>query len=186
MDRRKSLKLIATGAVAVPAVMAGCATDDKKETDKAAEPVFNLDRNPDEVKYEKEILQKVLFLMPMNWLRSLFYVISSSRKMKSAAVPVKPGVPDFIDFIVRDMPITRYPYRVACAGWICNASNDMKRRLKIVPPAQQIELVDHDCVSGESKTGDESGGSVFQPDAKSDRLWFLHISDWHQRHWICR
>ena len=30
MDRRKSLKLIATGAIAVPAVIAGCKPDDKK------------------------------------------------------------------------------------------------------------------------------------------------------------
>ena len=37
MDRRKSLKLIATGAVAVPAVIAGCTTTDKKvaEPEKA-------------------------------------------------------------------------------------------------------------------------------------------------------
>jgi hypothetical protein len=34
MDRRKSLKLIATGAVAVPAVIAGCKTDDKTVKDK--------------------------------------------------------------------------------------------------------------------------------------------------------
>ena len=57
MDRRKSLKLIATGAVAVPAVMAGCATDDKKETAKAAEPVFNLDRNPDGTSGKRSFFQ---------------------------------------------------------------------------------------------------------------------------------
>ena len=62
MDRRKSLKLIATGAVAVPAALAGCATDDNKTADKAAEPVFNLDRNPDEVKYEKELLAKARYV----------------------------------------------------------------------------------------------------------------------------
>ena len=45
MDRRESLKLIATGAVAVPAVIAGCNTDDKKvEVTVAAEPKFDLDR----------------------------------------------------------------------------------------------------------------------------------------------
>ena len=30
MKRRESLKLLVTGAVAVPAVVAGCNTDDKK------------------------------------------------------------------------------------------------------------------------------------------------------------
>ena len=62
MDRRKSLKLIVTGAVAVPAVIAGCNTDDKKTVDaKVNEPVFNLDRSPDELKYEKELLTKEKF-----------------------------------------------------------------------------------------------------------------------------
>ena len=49
MERRKSLKLIATGAVAVPAVVAGCETDDKKAKLRAADPTFDLDRNPEEV-----------------------------------------------------------------------------------------------------------------------------------------
>jgi hypothetical protein len=52
MDRRQSLKLIATGAVAVPAVIAGCKTDDKK-TDKPAGNNFGLDRNAQELEYEK-------------------------------------------------------------------------------------------------------------------------------------
>ena len=36
MDRRKYLKLIVTGAVAVAAVIAGCKTDDKKTDNKIA------------------------------------------------------------------------------------------------------------------------------------------------------
>ena len=47
MDRRKSLKLIITGAVAAPAVIAGCKTDDKKDNTGKEEPKFDLDRNPD-------------------------------------------------------------------------------------------------------------------------------------------
>ncbi len=54
MDRRKSLKLIATGVLAVPAVVAGCKSDEKEV--KPAEPQFTIDRSPDEMKYEKEIL----------------------------------------------------------------------------------------------------------------------------------
>jgi hypothetical protein len=55
MKRRESLKLIVTGAVAVPAVVAGCGPDEKKAV-AAAEPTFNLDRNPAEVENEKRIL----------------------------------------------------------------------------------------------------------------------------------
>jgi len=62
MDRRKSLKLIVTGAVAAPIAIAGCTTDDKKaSTAKTDDPKFNLDRNPDEVKYEKGLLAQEKF-----------------------------------------------------------------------------------------------------------------------------
>ena len=61
MDRRKSLKLIVTGAVAVPAVIAGCKTDDKKKANQVNDPKFTIDRNPDELKYEKELLAKEKF-----------------------------------------------------------------------------------------------------------------------------
>ena len=47
MDRRNSLKLIITGAVAAPAVIAGCKTDDKKTENKINDPKFTIDRNPD-------------------------------------------------------------------------------------------------------------------------------------------
>lgn len=54
MDRRKSLKLIVTGAVAAPIAIAGCKTDDKKIGEaKADDPKFSLDRNPDELKYQR-------------------------------------------------------------------------------------------------------------------------------------
>ena len=53
MDRRKSLKLIATGAVAVPAVIAGCKPDDKKvEEVKPKEADFPIHRSAEEMKYE--------------------------------------------------------------------------------------------------------------------------------------
>ena len=53
MDRRKSLKLIATGAIAAPAVLAGCKNEDQT-TEVAKEPQFNLDRSKEEIEIEKE------------------------------------------------------------------------------------------------------------------------------------
>ena len=56
MDRRKSLKLIATGAVAVPAVIAGCTSDDKKTTgDKPVDSTVGIDRDAGELAYEKKL-----------------------------------------------------------------------------------------------------------------------------------
>ena len=56
MDRRKSLKLIAAGALASGALASGCNPEDKNKTDVTTEPTFNLDRNEHELKHEKEVL----------------------------------------------------------------------------------------------------------------------------------
>ena len=60
MDRRKLIKLITTGTIAAPVVLAGCKDEDKKEV-VAKEPQFHLDRNKDELEYEKSILAKGKF-----------------------------------------------------------------------------------------------------------------------------
>ena len=54
MDRRKLIKLITTGTIAAPVVLAGCKEEDKKEV--AKEPQFHLDRNKEELAYEKSLL----------------------------------------------------------------------------------------------------------------------------------
>ncbi len=112
MDRRKSLKLIVTGAVAVPAAIAGCKTDDKKAVEaKANEPVFNLDRNPDELKYEKSILAQEKFFTEheMATITILADIIIPKDEVSGSASDAK--VPDFIEFIVKDMPAHQIPMK---------------------------------------------------------------------------
>ena len=117
MDRRKSLKLIATGAVAVPAVIAGCNSDDKKaDATKAEEPKFNLDRNPDELKYEKEILAKERFFTDheMATITLLSDIIIPKDEISGSASEAK--VPEFIEFIVKDMPSHQVPIKGGLRG----------------------------------------------------------------------
>src|SRR5574339_150861 len=112
MDRRKSLKLIATGAVAVPAVVAGCDTDDKKKTEATAtEPKFNLDRNPAEIENEKRIqaMDKFFTDHEMATIAILADIIIPADEMSGSATDAK--VPEFIEFIVKDMPSHQTPLR---------------------------------------------------------------------------
>ena len=87
MDRRKSLKLIVTGAVAVPAVIAGCKTDDKKKANQVNDPKFTIDRNPDELKYEKELLAKEKFFTDHE-----IATITLLADMPTHQVPMKGGL----------------------------------------------------------------------------------------------
>jgi gluconate 2-dehydrogenase gamma chain len=142
MDRRKSLKLIATGAVAAPAVIAGCKTDDKKKPDESAEAKFNLDRNPDELKYEKELLAKEKFFTAheMATITILSDIIIPKDEVSGSASDAK--VPEFIEFIVKDMPQHQVPMRGGLRWLDMQCSKRYEKPFKDCTAEQQIELVD--------------------------------------------
>ena len=110
MDRRKSLKLIATGAIASPLVLDSCKnpTDSNEMSSNSA---FNLDRSPDELLLEKKILEQGNFFTPqeMATLTVLVDIIIPADEISESAS--KAGVPAFLDFIVRDMPSHQIPMR---------------------------------------------------------------------------
>ncbi len=143
MDRRKSLKLIATGAVAVPAVIAGCNSDDKKaDTIKAEETKFNLDRNPDELKYEKEILAKERFFTDheMATITLLSDIIIPKDEISGSASEAK--VPEFIEFIVKDMPSHQVPMKGGLRWLDLQCIKRFEKSFRDCSQQQQIELVD--------------------------------------------
>jgi len=114
MDRRESLKLIATGAIAVPAVIAGCGPEDKKAKpakEGGSEPTFNLDRNAEELKYEKKLVAMDKFFTDheMATITVLADIIIPKDEVSGSASDAK--VPEFIEFIVKDMPDHQLPMR---------------------------------------------------------------------------
>jgi gluconate 2-dehydrogenase gamma chain len=141
MDRRKSLKLLATGAIAVPAVLAGCNTDDKK-TAAADVPQFNLDRNPDELKREKEILAKEKFFTAeeMATITILGDIIIPKDTVSGSASDAK--VPDFIEFIVKDMPNHQIPMKGGLRWLDMQCLTRYNKAFKDCSQQQQIEMVD--------------------------------------------
>lgn len=144
MDRRKSLKLIVTGAVAAPVVIAGCNTEDKKTgtVAKPGEPVFNLDRSPDEIKYEKELLAKDKFFTEheMATITVLADIIIPKDEISGSASDAK--VPDFIEFIVKDMPQHQTPMKGGLRWVDMQCLKKYDKAFKDCTSAQQIELVD--------------------------------------------
>ncbi len=143
MDRRKSLKLIATGAIAVPAVIAGCNTDDKKKTDTPAEePKFSLDRNPDELKREKELLAQEKFFTDheMATITILADIIIPKDQVSGSASDAK--VPEFIEFIVKDMPTHQVPMKGGLRWLDMYCLKKHGKAFKDCTSEQQITLVD--------------------------------------------
>ncbi len=143
MDRRKSLKLIATGALAAPAVIAGCKTDDKKTTAaKPGEPVFTLDRNPDELKHEKELIAEGNFFTEheLATITVLADIIIPKDEISGSASDAK--VPAFIDFIVRDMPDHQTPMRGGLRWLDMQCLKRFGKSFTACSQQQQLELTD--------------------------------------------
>lgn len=146
MDRRKSLKLIATGAIAAPAIISGCNTDDKKNNDSgknaAVDTGFNLDRNPAELKHEKEVLSKGPFFTAeeMATITILADMIIPKDAVSGSASDAK--VPDFIEFIVKDMPKYQIPMRGGLRWLDLQCLNRYDNAFKDCTQQQQTEMAD--------------------------------------------
>jgi len=141
MDRRKSLKLLATGAIAIPVVIDGCTPNDKKAA-VAEEPAFSLDRNPAELKREKELLAQEKFFTAeeMATVTILGDIIIPKDAVSGSASDAK--VPDFIEFIVKDMPKHQIPMRGGLRWLDMQCLNRYEKAFKDCSPQQQIEMVD--------------------------------------------
>ncbi len=142
MDRRKLLKVIATGAIAAPAVMAGCSTDDKKNTVADKAPEFNLDRNPAELEYEKSLLAKADFFTPaeMAAISILADIIIPKDAVSGSASDAK--VPEFIAFIVKDMPAHQIPMKGGLRWLDMQCLNRYEKDFAHCSQQQQIQMVD--------------------------------------------
>ena len=157
MKRRESLKLIVTCAVAVPAVIAGCNMNDKKAT--VAEPTFSLDRNPDEIKNEKRVLDMEKFFteQEMATIAVLCNIIIPSDEISGSATDAK--VPEFIEFIVKDMPYHQTPLRGGLRWLDVHCMNRFGKAFKDCDGKQQSEVVD-DIAYPEIEYTDEKGNKI--------------------------
>jgi gluconate 2-dehydrogenase gamma chain len=143
MDRRKSLKLLVTGAVTAPLVYAGCTTGDKKATaEKVEKPEFALDRNPDELKRERKLLAEEKFFTPeeMATITVLADIIIPRDAVSGSASDAK--VPEFIEFIVHDMPQHQVPLKGGLRWLDMQCLKRYQKAFKDCTPQQQLEMVD--------------------------------------------
>ena len=173
MDRRKLIKLITTGTIAVPAVIAGCREEEKK-TEATKEPQFNLDRTKEELAYEKSLLAAGKFFTDheMAMITVLADIIIPKDDVSGSASDAK--VPEFIDFIVQDMPQYQTPMRgglrwldMACLKRYNKSFVDCSQQEKIeivddiAYPEIQYEEKENKTKKGKVKPGMEAGVSFF-------------------------
>ncbi len=123
MDRRDSLKSLLIGSVAGGLLVTGCAPS-VTEADVPAEPELpGYGRNENEKLHDKKVLAEVyLNEHELETIAILCDIILPSNAEFGSASDA--GVPEFIEFIVKDMPNHQLPIRGGIA-WLDSYSNKL-------------------------------------------------------------
>src|SRR6266516_611462 len=111
MDRRKSIKALIVGTVSTGVLLDACNTSDKKAAEnKPATTDNGINRMEEEAAHEKEV-NSTTFFTPheMTTITILADIIIPKDNVSGSASDAK--VPDFIEFIVKDMPKHQVPMR---------------------------------------------------------------------------
>ena len=113
MDRRNSIKALFIGTAASSLLLDACNTSDKKATviaDATTAKPDVADRMKEEIAYNKK-LQAEIFFTPeeLATITVLGDIIIPKDAVSGSASDAK--VPDFIEFIVKDMPEHQTPVR---------------------------------------------------------------------------
>jgi len=161
MDRRKSLKAMALGTVSTGLLLDACKTADKNAVPgQAATPEFTMDRAPEEVVRDRKLKSEKFFTPhEMATIGVLANIIIPADEKSGSATDAK--VPDFINFIVNDMPEKQVPMRGGLR-WLDLQSNKRYEKPFIdCNSQQQIAIVDDIAYPNKIKPGMEQGVAFF-------------------------
>jgi gluconate 2-dehydrogenase gamma chain len=160
MDRRKSLKLLATGALASPIALSGCKTSPNAESTKT-EPTFNLDRSPDEIILEKKILSQEKFFTAHELATITVLVDIIIPKDDKSGSASEAGVPAFLEFIVKDMPEHQTPLRGGLKWLDLQMFKNHEKPFIHCSPTEQIALINQIAYPEKAQKNLKQGVSFF-------------------------
>jgi hypothetical protein len=161
MDRRKSLKTIALGTVSAGLLLDACITTDKKIAPQpVTSPEFTIDRAPEEVARDKKLLSEKFFTPhEMSTIAVLVDIIIPADEKSGSATDAK--VPDFINFIVNDMPEKQVPMRGGLRWIDMQSYKRYEKSFISCNQQQQLAIVDDIAYPDKVKPGMEQGVSFF-------------------------
>lgn len=109
MDRRKYLKSLVVGSAGAGLLLQSCEPSKEEEVKEVAK-TFTIDRTPDELKRELKLGSETFFdEHEMETINILADIIIPKDETSGGATDA--GVPEFIEFIVKDMPYNQLPMR---------------------------------------------------------------------------
>jgi hypothetical protein len=157
MDRRKYLKTLAASSLGATALIQSCETP-KQEAPPA--PTFTIDRTPAELEREKKLLSETFFdEHEMKTIRILCDIIIPKDDTSGSATDAK--VPEFIEFIVKDMPRYQIPLRGGLKWLDIQCLKRFNTDFASCNQGQQIEMIDEIAFPEKAKPEMQQGVSFF-------------------------
>ncbi len=161
MDRRKYLKTLAAGTLTTGVLLNACAPEEKKlEALDSGSPAGGLDRQPAEIeRFKKLSAEKFLDAHELATIAILADIIIPKDDVSGSATDAK--VPEFIDFIVKDIASHQVPMRGGLKWLDMQCNKRYNNPFSSCTAHQQMEMVDEIAWPEKAKPGMEQGVSFF-------------------------
>jgi len=160
MDRRKSIKALIVGTAATGVMLEACKTPDKKSTKTTAAAPDESDRMAEEKIANKQLLEATFFTADeMATITILADIIIPKDAVSGSASDAK--VPDFIEFIVIDMPQHQTPMRGGLRWLDLQSLKRFDKPFSGITEKQRIELVDEIAYPNKAKPETKQGVAFF-------------------------
>lgn len=141
MDRRKYLKSLVVGTAGAGILLQTCSPEKKKEAASDVGYKPTIDRTEPEKKYEQKLLSDKFFdEHEMKTIAVLADIIIPKDEVSGSATDA--GVPDFIEFIVKDMPQHQTPMRGGLRWLDLQSLRRFEKDFISSSEEQRIQIVD--------------------------------------------
>ena len=162
MDRRKSIKALLIGTAAGSVIMDSCNPAYKKEVAvvKDSATPDQADRTREEITHNKKLNEETFFTKEeMATIVILADIIIPKDEVSGSATDAK--VPDFIEFIVKDMPDHQTPMRGGLRWLQMESLKRFEKSFNEISEKQRIEIVDDIAYPNKVKPGMKQGVAFF-------------------------
>ena len=150
---------MALGTVSTGVLLESCAPAESKKAASAA-PTLNYDRTPAELeRYNKLMSEKFFDEHAMKTISVLADIIIPKDETSGSATDA--GVPDFIEFIVKDMPQHQIPLRGGLKWLDIQCNKRFEKPFVDCSQQQQIEIVDEIAYPEKAKPEMQQGVTFF-------------------------
>jgi outer membrane murein-binding lipoprotein Lpp len=142
MDRRKSIKTLLIGAAGTGVLVEACKSTDKKQVMASADVALNADRMQEEKDYISKLNADAVFFTPheMKVITLLGDIIMPKDAVSGSASEAK--VPEFIEFIVKDMPEHQTPIRGGLRWLDMQCFRQFNQSFTDITDQQRLTMVD--------------------------------------------